>query len=55
MEEGVQRDGSNLSGVSAMCRWEDTTGKSGEDHMTDHMTPEVSYVLVLVDLRALTG
>ena len=29
VEEGVERDGSSLSGVSAVCQWEDSHGRPG--------------------------
>lgn len=29
IDEGVRRDGSNLSGVSAVCAWEDGQGRPG--------------------------
>lgn len=46
VEEGICKDGSHLSGVSAVCSWEDNLGRPGTafipGHMTngdDHVTP----------------
>ena len=42
MEEGVLQDGSNLSGVSAVCRWQDATDKQEEEVVA--CGPEVGRV-----------
>ena len=31
MADGIEADGSNLSGVSGQCLWEDTSCKTGAD------------------------
>ena len=31
MDDGIEADGSNLSGVSGQCLWEDTSCKTGAD------------------------
>ena len=41
VEEGVGRDGSNLSGVSAVCQWKDSSGHFGPGHVM----PEVGGAL----------
>ena len=38
VEEGVTRDGSHLSGVSAVCSWEDQLGRPGSAFIPGHMT-----------------
>ena len=31
MDDGIEVDGSSLSGVSGQCLWEDTSSKTGAD------------------------
>lgn len=42
VEEGVRREGSNLSGVSAVCSWKDGESRAG----SGLTLPEVSEVAV---------
>ena len=38
VDEGVAKDGSHLSGVSAVCSWEDQLGRPGSAFIPGHMT-----------------
>ena len=38
VEEGVAKNGSHLSGVSAVCSWEDQLGRPGSAFLPGHMT-----------------
>ncbi|XP_070540904.1 suppressor of fused homolog [Ptychodera flava] len=42
VDRGIETDGSNLSGVSAKCSWQDWDDFSGESSGTEQNTPQIS-------------
>lgn len=39
VDDGIEADGSNLSGVSGQCLWEDTSCKTGADSSHQSAAP----------------
>ena len=39
VDDGIEADGSNLSGVSGQCLWEDTSCKTGADSSRQGAAP----------------
>ena len=55
VEEGVAKDGSHLSGVSAVCSWEDNLGRPGSAFIPGHMTNGDDHVAPVGQSEASLG